>query len=143
SQPVKKPTSSFWMRIRSRTSPIRARSTRSTCVALKSIVPRSGPDFSQVRNSQHMSYWRRWVSQPQSIWLRKAIFQVHLWSGIGVGLYVLMISVTGSIVVYSNELYRVATPDPVTVSQSGPRLTEDQLKAAATRKYPGYTAAAI
>src|SRR5262249_18548658 len=98
---------------------------------------------SQVQNSQHMSYWRRWVSQPQSVWLRKAIFQIHLWSGIGVGLYVLMISVTGSIVVYSNELYRAATPDPVNVSPSGPRVTEDHLQAAATRKYPGYAAAGI
>src|SRR5215813_14401403 len=90
-----------------------------------------------------MSHWQRWISHPQNVWLRKAIFQIHLWSGIGVGLYVLMISVTGSIVVYSNELYRAATPDPVIVSQSGSRLTEDQLKAAATRMYPGYTAGGI
>jgi uncharacterized iron-regulated membrane protein len=70
--------------------------------------------------------------------LRKAIFQVHMWSGIGLGLYVLVVSVTGSIVVYSNELYFAATRPPVVLTPSGPRLTEDELKAAAARAYPGY-----
>jgi len=86
-----------------------------------------------------MTYWQRWTWQPQAVWLRKAIFQLHLWSGIGLGLYVFMISVTGSVLVYRNELYRAATPDPIIVTASGPRLTGEQLTRAATRKYPGYT----
>jgi len=90
-----------------------------------------------------MTHWQRWISQPQTVWLRKATFQLHMWSGIGVGLYVLLVSVTGSIVVYSNELYRAATRDPILVAQSGPRLTDDELKAAATHAYPGYTIIAI
>jgi uncharacterized iron-regulated membrane protein len=85
-----------------------------------------------------MTYWQRWIRQPQTLWLRKVAFQLHLWSGIGIGLYVLLISVTGSILVYRNELYRVATPDPVVVTASGPRLTDEQLQRAATRMYPGY-----
>ena len=60
--------------------------------------------------------WQRWVRQPQKVWLRRAIFQVHLWAGIGVGLYVLFISVTGSVLVYRNELYVAATPHVVTPS---------------------------
>src|SRR5215813_7369510 len=86
-----------------------------------------------------MTYWQRWISHPQSVWLRKAIFQIHLWSGIGVGLYVLMISVTGSILVYRNELYVAATRDPIIVANSGPRLTDAELQSAAARAYPGYT----
>jgi uncharacterized iron-regulated membrane protein len=85
-----------------------------------------------------MSYWQRWISRPQTTYLRKAIFQLHLWSGIGFGLYVLLVSVTGSIVVYRNELYTAATRDPIIVTKSGPLLTDDELKAAATRLYPGY-----
>lgn len=85
-----------------------------------------------------MTYWQRWIRQPQTVWLRKAIFQIHLWCGIGLGLYILLISVTGSVLVYRNELYRAATPDPIIVTPSGPRLTDAQLKAAATRAYPGY-----
>jgi uncharacterized iron-regulated membrane protein len=86
-----------------------------------------------------LKYWQRWVRQPQTVWLRKAIFQLHLWGGIGLSLYVLLVSVTGSILVYRNELYRAATRDPIIVTESGPRLTDDQLKGAAIRAYPGYT----
>jgi uncharacterized iron-regulated membrane protein len=86
-----------------------------------------------------MKYWQRWLRQPQTVWLRKALFQLHLWSGIGLGLYVLLISVTGSVLVYRNELYRAATPAPTFVTPSGAPLTDAQLKGAATRLYPGYT----
>jgi uncharacterized iron-regulated membrane protein len=90
-----------------------------------------------------MTYWRRWIWQPQTVWLRKAAFQLHLWSGIGFGLYVLLISVTGSILVYSNELYRAATPDPIIVTASGGPLTDEQLMRTATRLYPGYRVVVI
>src|SRR5437660_10462396 len=90
-----------------------------------------------------MTYRQQWTRQPQSVWLRKAIFQIHLWSGIGIGLYVLMISVTGSILVYRNELYEAAVRDPVMVSESGPQLTDEELKAAAIRAFPGYTISSI
>src|SRR5262245_65831774 len=53
--------------------------------------------------------WQRWARQPQKIWLRRALFQVHLWSGIAIGLYIFMISVTGSVLVYRNERF-VASP---------------------------------
>jgi uncharacterized iron-regulated membrane protein len=82
--------------------------------------------------------WQRWIQQPQQIWLRRALFQVHLWSGIGIGLYVLMISLTGSVLVYTNELYVAATPKPIISTSSQPRLTDEQLKEAARQTYPGY-----
>lgn len=91
--------------------------------------------------SNQPNVWQRWVQQPQNIWLRKALFQVHLWSGIGIGLYVLMISVTGSVLVYRNELYMAATPNPIISTGSAPRLTDEQLKEAAIRAYPGYQVA--
>ncbi len=87
--------------------------------------------------------WQRWVRQPQKVWFRRALFQVHLWSGIALGLYVLMISVTGSVLVYSNELYRAATPPPVISTGSGPRLTDRQLADAALRLYPGYRVVSV
>ena len=94
--------------------------------------------LSLVNGSNQLSVWRRWARQPQKIWLRRALFQVHLWSGIAVGLYILMISLTGSVLVYSNELYRAATPEPIMSKGSGPLLTDKQLTEAATRLYPGY-----
>jgi hypothetical protein len=62
-----------------------------------------------VSATNQLTVWQRWLRQPQKIWLRKALFQVHLWTGIALGLYILMISLTGSVLVYSNELYRAAT----------------------------------
>jgi len=90
-----------------------------------------------------MTQWQRWISQPQSVLLRKAVFQIHLWSGIGFGLYLLVVSVTGSIVVYSNELYRAATRAPIVVAPSGPRLNDAELKAAVTHMYPEYAVVSI
>ena len=49
-----------------------------------------------------------WLRNPQRIWLRRALFQIHLWTGIAIGLYILMISVTGSVLVYRNELFRMS-----------------------------------
>jgi uncharacterized iron-regulated membrane protein len=37
---------------------------------------------------------------------------VHLWSGVSVGLYIFFISVTGSVLVYRNELYVATMPAP-------------------------------
>jgi hypothetical protein len=90
-------------------------------------------------NARAMSTWQDWISRPQTVWLRKAMFQIHLWSGIGVGLYVLLISVTGSIAVYSNELYRAATRPPVIVTPTGPLLSEEELNAAVRRAYPEFS----
>jgi uncharacterized iron-regulated membrane protein len=90
-----------------------------------------------------MTWWQQCIRHPRTVWLRKAAFQLHLWSGIGLGLYVLLISVTGSILVYRNELYRAATPDPIVVTALGAPLTDGQLKVAATRVYPGYAVVRI
>jgi uncharacterized iron-regulated membrane protein len=91
-----------------------------------------------VSRGNQLTAWQRWVRQPQKVWLRRALFQVHLWSGIALGLYIFMISVTGSVLVYRNELYRATAPTPILSKGSGPQLTDDQLAEAARRLYPGY-----
>ena len=85
-----------------------------------------------------MSFWRRWLRQPQSVWVRKAMFQVHLWTGIGVGLYVLVVCVSGSAVVFRPELSRSFFRGPVIVAGSGSQLSDEELKQAAGRAYPAY-----
>jgi len=83
----------------------------------------------------------RWLRQPQSLWLRRALFQVHLWTGIATGVYVLVVCLTGSLLVYSNELYLAATPKPILVTATGTRMTDAELEAAAVRAYPGFEVA--
>ena len=90
-----------------------------------------------------MAFWRRWLRQPQSVWLRKALFQIHLWTGIGVGFYIMMVSLTGSVLVYRSEIYRAFTLEPLIATASGDRLTDEKLKEAAERAYPGYAVTSV
>jgi uncharacterized iron-regulated membrane protein len=86
--------------------------------------------------------WARWIWQPQGVWLRKALFQVHLWTGIGVGLYISMASLTGSALVFRRGLNSLLRPATI-VLQSGTRVTEDQLRDAAQQAYPRFQIARI
>ena len=47
-----------------------------------------------------MRFLTQWMRAPQKLWLRRAIFQIHLWSGIGLGVYMFVICLTGSVLVY-------------------------------------------
>src|ERR1700674_19210 len=85
-----------------------------------------------------MSAWEKWKRRPQNVWLRKALFQVHLWTGIGLGLYVLLMSVTGSALVFRRELVRSLAREPRVVPVQSARMTEDELKQVAKRDYPDY-----
>jgi uncharacterized iron-regulated membrane protein len=85
-----------------------------------------------------MNLWERWLRRPKSLWLRKALFQIHLWTGIALGVYVLVISVSGSAIVFRNELYNAIWPGPRMVAMAGHRFTHDELRDAARRAYPDY-----
>src|SRR5688572_31138888 len=85
-----------------------------------------------------MGSWTQWLRQPQRVWLRRAAFQVHLWTGLGIGLYVVVLSLTGSLLVYRNELDRyLATPHASFDEQARP-MNADELRAVAQRAYPGW-----
>ena len=45
-----------------------------------------------------------WFRYPQQLWVRQLLFRVHRWTGLGVGLYVFVMSVTGSSIVHRDEL---------------------------------------
>jgi uncharacterized iron-regulated membrane protein len=81
--------------------------------------------------------WQQWIHRPQNLWIRKAIFQIHLWVGIGVCLYVAVISISGSAIVYSRELGR--HPSRTTVAAAGrPRLTIEEVQRSAQQAHPSY-----
>src|SRR5688572_23159349 len=79
-------------------------------------------------------FWK----QPQRVWLRRALFQIHLWTGIGAGLYVLLISISGSAIVFRNEIYKANDSPVILVEGAGERLMRDEIGKAAGRAYPGY-----
>lgn len=85
-----------------------------------------------------MITWTKWKARPQTIWWRKALFQIHLWTGVGLGLYILLMSVTGSALTFRRELARWLVQEPRVLVGFGPRMNEDELKVSAARDYPGF-----
>jgi uncharacterized iron-regulated membrane protein len=51
-----------------------------------------------------------WAHSPQRVFLRRAIFQVHLWCGILVAAYAIVIGLTGSALVFRSEMVRSLQP---------------------------------
>ena len=52
-----------------------------------------------------MGLLERILDQPRKLLLRRALFQIHLWAGIMVGIYAILIGVTGSVLVFAEELH--------------------------------------
>jgi len=79
--------------------------------------------------------------QPQVVWVRRAMFQIHLWTGIGIGLYIVVLCLTGSVLVFRRELMRTYSNRPQISAHAADAtpLTEDQLRDVALRAYPGFT----
>jgi uncharacterized iron-regulated membrane protein len=69
--------------------------------------------------------------QPQALWMRRAIFQVHLWTGLTLGLYVLVVSLSGSAIVFRREMDHALCPQIIMVKPAGPRMSDAQLAIAA------------
>ena len=90
-----------------------------------------------------MNAWEKWKKRPQTVWLRKALFQIHLWTGIGLGIYILLMSVSGSAIVFRRELTRALAREPSVKAGSAPRLEENELRYAAARAFPGYEATRV
>jgi uncharacterized iron-regulated membrane protein len=84
----------------------------------------------------------QWVRQPHKLWLRRALFQIHLWTGIGLGLYIVMLSVTGSAIVARREITNWLVPRSVPSTQ-GKRMSQLELTQAAAKLYPEYAVTSV
>jgi uncharacterized iron-regulated membrane protein len=86
-----------------------------------------------------MTPWQRAVHRPQQLWLRRAFFHIHLWTGIAVMLYVAVISVSGSAIVYRRELATDRLHRRLISAGSGrPRMSIEELKPRVRQVYPSY-----
>ena len=59
-----------------------------------------------------VSFLQRYFRRPQQLAVRRLNFQVHLWIGIILALYMMVIGVTGSILVFRPELDRLCGLKP-------------------------------
>src|SRR6267378_1290367 len=57
-----------------------------------------------MNQEKERSVWEQWMQHPENLWVRRAFFQIHLWVGAGVGFYIVLMSITGSLIVYRNDL---------------------------------------
>lgn len=77
------------------------------------------------------------IKQPQTVWWRKALFQVHLWIGAFLGLYLIAICVSGSLLVFEPNLLN-DTPQLPHAATHGV-ATWDQMVQTALEAHPGAT----
>src|SRR5438128_797030 len=61
-----------------------------------------------------MSFLKTLLNNPRKLWLRRATFQIHLWIGVLLSLYIVIVSLTGSILVFRKELIRAQLPSALT-----------------------------
>lgn len=85
-----------------------------------------------------MGFW----SRPQATGLRRVLFQLHLWAGIGLGVYLLMMSVTGSALLFRIDMQRAQYPELFT-PRSGPVVRPEVVLASLQRAYPGAQIAGV
>ncbi len=85
-----------------------------------------------------MNFWQRWLQAPQTHWLRRVLFQLHLWLGIGLGLYVLVIGLSGSALLLQSPFYAWFEPKWVVPTDAEP-LKGDELQARMVEVYAGYS----
>jgi uncharacterized iron-regulated membrane protein len=67
---------------------------------------------------------------------RAALFRLHAWVGLGTGLYIGVMSLSGSALLFYPELYRALAPRPAIALRAN-RLSRVQLKDAAQKRHPG------
>ena len=81
-----------------------------------------------------------YIDKPQRLWWRKILFQVHLWVGVILGLYIIVIGLTGSILVFRDELALLSHPDLNFENSADPAGWPDLTKVMknAQAEYPEY-----
>lgn len=85
-----------------------------------------------------MTLWQRWVRAPQTLLPRRALFQLHLWSGLGLGLYVLVIGLSGSALLLKSPFYAWFEPKYVDPAPDAVALQGSELQERMREVYAGY-----
>ena len=74
---------------------------------------------------------------------KRALLVFHRWSGILAGLIIVLVGVTGSLLVFEDELDVALSPDLYSAEVTGSRLPLDQVVSQAVRTHPGWQPAFV
>ena len=69
--------------------------------------------------------------------LKRAVFQVHLWGGLSLGVYAFLIGVTGSALVFHEELMHSMSPPPE-IAVTGGAANLEGIRAGIQAHYPDW-----
>jgi uncharacterized iron-regulated membrane protein len=56
------------------------------------------------KSDPQLSSWREWLEHPEKTKIHKSVFQLHLWVGVLVAAFVFVMSVSGSLLVFRDQL---------------------------------------
>jgi uncharacterized iron-regulated membrane protein len=79
-----------------------------------------------------------WFRSPQRVWLRRAVFQIHLWMGVAVSLYCVVIGLSGSALVFKDEIERASHPQIYHVAEGPHHVTLDEAVRGIEMARPGW-----
>src|SRR5882757_5852741 len=88
-----------------------------------------------------MSLLHRLLHTPRRTLARRAAFQIHLWCGVIIGLYTALIGLSGSALVFRDEIEHALQPNLYVLAptvNTVPRPTLDQLLATAVKALPDW-----
>jgi uncharacterized iron-regulated membrane protein len=84
-----------------------------------------------------------WITSPQRVRLRRALFQIHLWVGIALALYAIVIGLTGSALVFRDEMEHAMWPEVFHVVPAQRTITMQAAVDNIQRARPGWTVFAL
>jgi uncharacterized iron-regulated membrane protein len=91
-----------------------------------------------------MNFVHRFFERPQQMWIRRANFQIHLWVGIVLALYLMVIGVSGSILVLRIELGALSGANPWESRRAPePHVDITAVVRSLTSHYPGFRIASV
>ena len=65
---------------------------------------------SNVVHPREASSWERWLHHPETLRVHRALFQIHMWIGMIASAYLFCMSLSGSAIVFRNELESSGSP---------------------------------
>jgi uncharacterized iron-regulated membrane protein len=84
-----------------------------------------------------------WLRSPQRVFLRRVIFQIHLWAGVLLAVYAIVIGLTGSALVFKDQIERATQPSLYHVAPGPRQLTLDDTVRRIQSAHPGWIAFAL
>lgn len=84
-------------------------------------------------------FWTR----PRQTWFRKVVFQIHLWAGLVIGLYALAIGVSGSALVFQDEIHAALEPNVYKLQVTDRRAQLQAVVDESVRRFPTHSVGGI